>query len=207
MFAYCNNNPINFVDPTGALCAYAFLGDYRTQDILTTGGGGGGNSYAVGAIGSSRNVPRESEIYVNTTSESVAYDRLKTYGFVVYNGVPVFMTDLGGDGGGFSFGIIVLDDYYSYNEKGINTLKHEYGHRRHMDAIGMTNYFYTTAIPSLIFAELSNAGMLSIDYYSLPWEHVADILGGVNRGGYEPWAGTGAKAFMTYTLIYSLLMG
>ena len=42
MFAYCNNNPATYEDPTGALCVFAFMHDYRTQDILTTGGGGGG---------------------------------------------------------------------------------------------------------------------------------------------------------------------
>ncbi len=41
MFAYCINNPATCMDPTGTLCVFAFMGDYRTQSILTTGGGGG----------------------------------------------------------------------------------------------------------------------------------------------------------------------
>jgi len=50
MFAYCNNNPATYKDPSGTLCVFAFMGDYRTQDILTTGGGGGGNSASAVAI-------------------------------------------------------------------------------------------------------------------------------------------------------------
>lgn len=44
------------------------------------------------------------------------------------------------------------------------------------------------AIPSLIGNGLKRLDWLPCDYYSLPWEHEADILGGVTRSNYEPWA-------------------
>ena len=115
----------------------------------------------------------------------------------------MFRADLG-NGGGASFGIIILDDDYVFNNSGIRTLKHEYGHRLHFDEIGADTYLITTAIPSLIFAGLTNEGIFPQEYYySLPWEYVADMYGGVNRGGYSPYAAENAAIFWTATIIAS----
>ena len=46
MFAYCLNNPVNLSDYSGALPAYAFLGDNHIfSDNILRGGAGGGTGY------------------------------------------------------------------------------------------------------------------------------------------------------------------
>jgi len=121
------------------------------------------------------------------TSETATFEYLSIYGFAFYKGALVLVGDLG-NGSALSFGIIVIDNDYSANEKGIITLKHERGHVSHMMRIGAIGYFFKAAIPSAIGAHLSNKGMLSVDYESLPWERIADFYGGVDRGDYESWA-------------------
>jgi hypothetical protein len=208
MFAYCNNNPATCMDPTGTLCVFAFMGDYRTQDILTTGGGGGGGAACgMSMIPAVQKDLKNLKKFVDNESAESTYWYLDKYGFAFYKGVPVFLVDLGDDGGGFSYGIIVLDDYYLTSIDRIDTLNHEYGHRVHMDQIGVVSYTITTAIPSLIGAGLSNAGLIDVYYYDLPWEHIADAFGGVTRDEYSSWACGAASTFWAYTMVFSIISG
>ena len=48
---------------------------------------------------------------------------------------------------------------------------------------------------------------LTLTYFSLPWEYVADCYGGVNRGGYESWASDWAGVFWYYTLVVAEMTG
>ena len=201
MFAYCNNNPVNLLDPTGTACC-AIFGDTKLLHLnMQVYFSGGGGSNARGGV-STRGHHITTKEYLDTSDPEVVFRNLEEYGMAYYNGVPVLQMNFG-DGGGLSLGIILLDDDYQYNEHGINTLNHEYGHRRHMDDIGVANYLVTTAIPSFLGATLKTLKVLDVHYYSLPWEYVADFYGGVNRPGYEAWANQAGARFLLYTLTVS----
>ena len=144
--------------------------------------------------------------FVENTSEVTAYENLEQYGFAYYNDTLIIRLP-GKNGIGFSFGFIALDHYYSANEYGINTLKHEYGHKLHMEEVGVLSYSITVAAPSLTGAAMSNAGLLGVHYYSLPWEYIADQYGGVNRTGYEPWANDIAVYYWVFSILYSQCLG
>ena len=59
-------------------------------------------------------------------------------------------------------------------------VKHEYGHYIQLQELGLIRYIMYVAIPSV------NSGDVAYDeYYSLPFEMSADILGEVQREGYN----------------------
>lgn len=70
-------------------------------------------------------------------------------------------------------------------DRGINTIKHEWGHIIQEKIYGEYYYIKYVAIPSLCNRNPDG------DYYSLPWEHGADVFGGVEEykdyeeGAYE----------------------
>jgi RHS repeat-associated protein len=199
MFAYCNNNPVNLLDPTGTVCC-AIFGDnqllHLNMQVYFSRGGG---SYASGGISGKGHYISMKE-FLDTDDPEVVFANLDTCGIAYYNGVLVLQVNFG-NGGGLSLGIILLDDNYKYDKRGINALNHEYGHRLHMDDIGVVNYLVTTAIPSFLGATLKTLKVTDVHYYSLPWEYVADFYGGVNRPGYEAWANQAGARFLLYTLI------
>ena len=47
--------------------------------------------------------------------------------------------------------------------------------------MGLWDYTFQVAIPSLLGFFLDSNGWLPINYYSQPWEYEADKLGGVSR--------------------------
>jgi hypothetical protein len=174
------------------------------------GSSGGGCAYALGAASSGakviRNLKRKLDRFVNNESETVAHAYLKEYGVAFYKGVPVFMTELIFDESAFSFGIIVMDDDYKdvSIESFSNVLKHERGHTTHLSQIGLPAYISTVAVPSLIGAGLSYVNPFIRDNYeSLPWENIAEQLGGVN-GEYLPGATTVGSIYWAYTVFISL---
>ena len=213
MFSYCGSNPVNFIDPSGYYFYTYHDGNTPIEHmnglVHTCGGGGGGVGRALAVSGDVFPQPRGS-IKCNTTALSNTSEEvvLNTTGLSFYNGVPVIRCNLPGDGTAFSFGIIVLDDYYTNNELGIKTLKHEYGHAQHMKQVGVVTYFSTTAVPSMIGNGLDRLDILPDGlYYNLPWEHVADIYGGVSRKSHTNWAKPAAEAFWVYTVVVSIWTG
>jgi RHS repeat-associated protein len=181
MFAYCNNNPVRYSDPTGErFCDWlkSSLGD--VCDFIVT-------AYE----------------YESNSDIETAKNNLDKDGFTYYKGVPVVEADLPGVSA-FSYGIIVMDPEYINNPKYDfeSTLKHEYGHIVHQQIIGLPNYTTKVAIPSLICASMRKSNKFIDDnYMSLPWEHTAEILGDVNRGNYADWAGRAALIYFLWTLI------
>ena len=180
MFAYCGNNPVSRIDPSGerfidwlkdtwdATCHF-FVDTYE---------------------------------YVTNSDEETARINLDNKGFTFYKGVPVFVADWL-ETAAFSFGIIAIGsgnlNRHDFNE----TLNHEYGHFVHMSMVGPVDYFVTTAVPSLVFAGLSNAKVFPSEYYyDLPWERTADFLGDVERQ-YLPVTHIVASIFLMCTLMYS----
>lgn len=88
-----------------------------------------------------------------------------------YKGAAVIKADLGGLNGGRSFymGAIILDK----SENDVNTIYHEWGHHLQLNVLGPANYFISVGIPSALWG--------SKDYYDMPWENIADAVGGANH--------------------------
>ena len=127
---------------------------------------------------------------------------LRNDGFTFYKGTPVIRVDAMGYGGA-SFGIILMGGSNVGDPRFSDTLKHEYSHVVHFKQIGPLDYFATTAIPSLIFAEASNQGVFPNQYYhDLPWERTADELGDAQRT-YWPASNTLGSLFWLWTQIVS----
>ena len=190
MFAYCGNNPVSRYDPTGKRYCMVHVYD---------GGGGGSSS---GAISQESTASRLASI-INNQSEAVTQESLRDNGFGFYKGTLVITADILPKGSAFSFGLIALDDMHeSTTLQDFSTvLKHEYGHAVHLQQVGLPTYAVTTAFPSLIGAGLASiSDYVYANYYNLPWERVADYLGGVNRG-YVSGANTCGSLFWLYTYV------
>ena len=129
---------------------------------------------------------------------------LNTTGFSLYNNIPVLKLPFG-ENVGFSAGMIILGAGLNADENGISTLRHEYGHVVHLSQIGWESYITWVLIPSV-----TNywRGVLYVDYYSQPWEYIADKLGNVNRTynsqpyQYAPYAQERADAYYQFTFNY-----
>ena len=138
-------------------------------------------------------------------------NNLQKNNFSFYKGAMVFSAALPIDRSALSYVVIVMDDYYLSRpvSEFTKTLNHEYGHFEHMKQIGIAAYTTTTAIPSLISAGIADdqktgfPKWLYDNYFNLPWERIADQLGGVN-GTYLPGATKVASIYWVYTLIDSL---
>ena len=206
MFAYCNNSPVIFCDSSGTISATC-IGDNHIFSSMILAGGGGGYDYSCAPTVSaahSRKVIQNEIDYINCDDEQLVLQYLKRDGIAFYKGAFVFTTDQLG-GSAFSFGIIGIGTEVLDSPGFANTLNHEYGHYVHMSMIGPVDYFWTTALPSLMFAEMTNQQKYPRQYYyDLPWERVADYLGGVERQ-YLPDTNTRASHFWIYTLIVSCI--
>ena len=211
MFAYCGNNPISRADFAGhafVQMAYGFS-DHLSLLCPALGGGGGGGyayAYAGAAASAGANLAKKVKDTIYNTSVTSVQANLQENGVAFYKGVPVFMADLAPfNDSAFSFGIIVMDDYYesaSYASFS-RVLNHEQGHTTHHSQIGVPTYVATVAIPSLIGAGLTYISpFIKYNYESLPWENIAEQFGGVN-GEYLPGATTIGAVYWMYTMLVS----
>lgn len=191
MFAYCGNTPVSNYDPTGNYYA-------KAEDRITTGCSGRGGAPASTVRPNSPDLAPQPNPepngfigfigfinFITNTDEQVVLD---ADNFAMYKGVPVIKIPAMG-GNAFSFGIILMGNDVTSED----VVQHEYGHAVHLMQIGMTSYTKTVVIPSLI----GFWGGVPYDlYYSQPWEHIADILGGVARDGYDYMPGSDVMAVM-----------
>ena len=201
MFAYCLNNPVAYADRLGVMACTTFWGDNHVfSGINLMGGCGGGGDWSIPTSKAASQQVIENEIaFFNNTSEEVV---LKAEYIAFYKGVLVIKVNLP-EGSGFSCGIIFLDkDLVQNDASGVATLKHEYGHVRHLSQIGVPRYLCTVVLPSAIGAYFSNRDSLPVDYYSLPWERIADHLGDVQGRTYEPWANNIASAYWLFFCVF-----
>jgi hypothetical protein len=128
---------------------------------------------------------------IGNTSEEKA---LQSHYFSIYKGAPVVRWTPDGRTG--SFGALFLDPSLNNEEGAIDTEKHEWGHTVQLKKLGVTKYVAGVMIPSY----LSNDNP---DYYSTPWDVMADVHGGVDRTGtpYEHKKGAEATG-----AIYEMLL-
>ena len=103
----------------------------------------------------------------NNTSEQTV---LNSNYFSAYRGKLVIRTNIPRSG---SLGILFISHEDDNAWDRINTIKHEYGHTKQLDKMGLVNY--------LIFIGLPSWQVWGTDsYYRKPWEITADIEGSVN---------------------------
>lgn len=81
------------------------------------------------------------------------------------------MVRIGGERSG-SFGAIFLTRSADKDPHPEDIVRHEYGHTKQLQELGIVKYAIDIGIPSAL--EIGGG-----DYYSRPWEITADIYGGV----------------------------
>ncbi len=87
----------------------------------------------------------------------------------MYKGVPVLRFNGSRSG---SFGIIFLTRETNDRINPEDVVRHEYGHTRQLEYLGVVNYALCIGLPS--WQEWGSG-----EYYSKPWEVTADIYGKV----------------------------
>ena len=174
LFAYCNNNPVMYVDPMGtswllvfaivALFLFTPVGGVAAQVVATT------TSYVGLAVASiwdeeiREDMNRISWNPFNSNAKAVFGSNKISF----YKGMPVFLKDSGRSG---SFFVISLNRYRDEDE-----LRHERGHGWQAMMMGIGTFGITVAIPSPLAL---GPWAANNKYYSAPWETLPDILGGV----------------------------
>ena len=175
LYAYCGNNPIVFYDSVGS-------NRQRTASERTPSSNPRANKPS-GSTPSMTGLQNDLNNF-NLFNKEVQAVKDATY-ISAYKGKLVIIHDLPwlGERAG-AFGAVFLpkglldlpDDQLEA------LLKHESGHLMHMSALGPAIYALGIFIPSALNENHPN-------YYSQPWEIIADIFGGVNRGNYSSSAG------------------
>ena len=171
MFAYCLNNPINFHDQSGGLPVEndeygANPMIYKSNNFV----------YAIpdliqGEIERKQRERRAKNPF-NTDIQAV----LEAEHFAFYKGTLYVVVPIGQEA--FSFGVVFMGDQVNNRSDAIATVQHEHGHSVHFSQIGPINYLNYVAIPSLL-GYWTNVP--TEEYYSQPYEYVADRFGNVQR--------------------------
>ena len=192
LYAYCENNPVIHVDPTGHFSGLIF--QFLVSAI----------SYIGIAIASIFDEEIREDMNAigwnpfNSNADVVVSDEVKKVSF--YKGVPVFKID--DMGGSISLGAIGLYKYHS-----AEVLKHERGHNTQLMVLGLKKYLMFIGIPSFIGAKLASSGetemgkWIAKNYHSLPWERSADLFGGANFDNL-PYSNTIAMVYFILSLIF-----
>lgn len=156
MFAYCFNNPVNMTDVTGSWPKFM-------EDAFNWINGNVYQPFKKFITGIAEDVVN---FDVNNQSEEKV---LESNYFSAYKGVPVFRTNGNRSG---SFGVIFLTRETNNREHPEDIIRHEYGHTKQLQQLGIVKFAIDIGIPSWL--EIGGG-----DYYSRPWEITADIYGGV----------------------------
>ena len=163
MFAYCLNNPVNLEDHSG-------MAARNSNVVVINDGARAEEKTFFEKVGE---VFQEAKDYIYNDDEQKV---LEAENFAFYKGVPVVKVPFMGNDMA-SFGVILMGPDAGHRQNAIEDVKHEYGHSVHFSQIGIVNYAATVAIPSLT----GYFTVSSENYYSQPWEYVAEILGGVTN--------------------------
>ena len=193
MFAYCNNCPTIHADPSG-VAAKPTTVSVSDCKLFTS-------AMAYELQLKLRKEKRKAEI-ANAISELINLQStddpnivLQAEYFGMYKDTLVIKTEIMDQNVGFSLGVILVGK----NSNSTDLIKHEYGHRVHLSQIGLSDYIFYVVLPSVI---CYNAEVEYADYYSLPWEFVADVLGDVSRdNGQYVYADLSPEAALLYYLL------
>ena len=171
-FAYANGNPVSFVDPFG-LSVWSWVKDkYNdTKEWVA-------DTYNDAKDWVDEKIVQPVTTVVNNVKEDIQnYDKnntdeqkvLNSHYFSSYNGKLVIRTDMDRSG---SFGILFITHETNNRTNPEDVIRHEYGHTKQLDQLGIVNYALFIGLPS--WQEWS-----SDSYYDRPWEVTADTYGGV----------------------------
>ncbi|MBN2877570.1 MAG: hypothetical protein JXL85_07960, partial [Bacilli bacterium] len=180
MYAYCANNPVMYLDPSGesailaiaiiAILLFTPIGGTLAQVATSAVSYVGMAAWALGDLafnggkGAWADMNRIQWNPFNSDENAVFASTSISF----YKGEPVFMKN-GGRSGSFYF--ISLNRYET-----VDTLRHERGHGYQSMMMGIATYSITVGLPSW-----QQWGLCANNktYYKAPWETMADILGGV----------------------------
>ena len=111
--------------------------------------------------------------------------------FSFYKGAPVIKHYIKNDAitSCTIFGIMFINSDDSKLDRGIDTIKHEWGHFVQEKYYGELLYLIYIAYPSLTHRNVNY-------YYSQPWEYGADVFGGVQ--GYPYYTSDASSNFIQY---------
>ena len=162
-YAYCLNDPVNNIDPSGH-----FASGIPIQILISLGSYLG---YAIAAIWDEEIRSDMSAIGWNPFN-SDAQATVSSNKVSFYKGVPIFRTGFGNRSG--SFYLIGLAKGDSEND-----LMHEWGHSPVYWMLGPLNGAITMALPSGQKWG-GNHWVGWENYYRRPWEAIADMIGGAS---------------------------
>ena len=181
LYCYCNNDPVNYADPSGCsiigttlLIILSAVVASATVKVATTA-----RIYVNAAISSIWDSD------VRADMNSIGWNPFNTDPNIAasankvsfYKGSAVIKQDVFGT---FAFAGAI---WSNTGDIGID-IQHEWGHNMQELILGPSAYITNIAIPSV--ANYLWGSTQDIDYYSMPWERTADLLGGVNRtSGYK----------------------
>ena len=156
MFAYCCNNPVNMSDNSGhwPKCIEKVINWVNDKMVQPA------KKFVTDIVEDIKNFD------INNQREEKA---LESNYFSAYKGVPVIR--IGGNRSG-SFGAIFLTRETNGRNNPEDVVRHEYGHTKQLQQLGIVKYAIDIGIPSVL--EIGGG-----DYYSRVWEITADIYGGV----------------------------
>ena len=200
LYSYCDNNPISRYDLSGNF--WAEIGEFITTAVKVVASVVTQAKAVVNIPSTVAKIAVASTVAVasgKATFDDVVNDVknfsffnndetkvLESKVFSSYKGTPVLRHEISGITSFSISNTIVLNRAESINGRGINTVKHEWGHTVQQSLIGTPKYLARIALPSIIGCI---ANPPSKTYYSLPWERSADFFGGVVSTDYYEGSG------------------
>ena len=189
-YAYANGNPVSNIDPFGLWGVFSATKNLISQgckvardwvvDTATPVNKAIGDGYNTVKNWIKENiVDPAAKIANNIKSDIQNFDWNNTDEQKVYesNYISAYKEKLvvrfGTNGRPGSVGILFINHAQDERVDRVQTLKHEYGHTKQLDKLGLIKYLLYVGIPS--YGEWG-----SESYYLKPWEIIADMEGGVD---------------------------
>ena len=178
LYVYCGNNSISFYDLAGNNRQRTTVANQPSNNPRAVNNRNP-LSYGQSSDPSLANDLRNFNLF-NTDTSAV-----KTAKYIsAYKGQVVIKHDLAWPNRPGSFGAMFLqnENLRLFDGQELEDLiRHEYGHFLQLMGLGTSKYIAGILLPSAIIGEFLDYNT----YYSMPWEIIADILGGVNRQNYN----------------------